>query len=79
MSASALSTSLTIGIPYLKKLGGRDGAREKAMGKVEYAQASRDALQHYLVGLIRAVVSKVIRTSLSSDFPARVESTVQIF
>ena len=49
------------------------------MGKAEYAQASRDALQHYLVGLIRAVVSNIIMSSLRPDFPARIESAVQVF
>ena len=44
-------------IPYLNKLGGQNGGKEKPVGKNEYAQASRDALQHYLVELIRAVVS----------------------
>jgi len=43
-------------IPYLNKLGNQQG-REKPMSKSEYAQASRDALQNYLVELIRAVVS----------------------
>ena len=45
-------------IPYLKKFGGPQG-KEKPVGKSEYAQASRDALQSYLVDLIRAVVSKL--------------------
>ena len=43
-------------IPYLNKLGNQQG-REKPVSKSEYAQASRDALQNYLVELIRAVVS----------------------
>ncbi|WWC88903.1 uncharacterized protein L201_003818 [Kwoniella dendrophila CBS 6074] len=57
-------------IPYLNKLGGQQGQgrnsssnkpdeREKPhkpVGKAEYAQASRDALQQYLVELIRAVI-----------------------
>jgi hypothetical protein len=33
------------------------------MSKQEYAQASRDALQKYLVELIRAVVSKLASRS----------------
>ena len=33
------------------------------MGKAEYAQASRDALQKYLVELIRAVVSRLPQLS----------------
>lgn len=56
-------TWLTTGIPYLKKLTGRDGSKEKPVGKQEYAQASRTALQNYLVALIRAVVSLSVRTS----------------
>nr|XP_019045930.1 phospholipase D [Kwoniella bestiolae CBS 10118]OCF24860.1 phospholipase D [Kwoniella bestiolae CBS 10118] len=41
-------------IPYLNKLGNQQGGQ--AVGKAEYAQASRDALQQYLVELIRAVI-----------------------
>jgi phospholipase D1/2 len=44
-------------IPYLNRIAGREGHKEKPVGKAEYAQASRDALQQYLVELIRAVVS----------------------
>lgn len=47
-------------IPYLNKFGGnndRPQGEKKPVGKHEYAQASRDALQKYLVELIRAVVS----------------------
>lgn len=44
-------------IPYLNRIAGREGNKEKPVGKAEYAQASRDALQQYLVELIRAVVS----------------------
>lgn len=46
-----------ISIPYIKSLqrGGGQG-KEKPSSKADYAQASRDALQHYLVELIRAVV-----------------------
>nr|XP_031859677.1 uncharacterized protein CI109_004952 [Kwoniella shandongensis]KAA5526749.1 hypothetical protein CI109_004952 [Kwoniella shandongensis] len=46
-------------IPYLNKLGGnqaKDKEKQKPVGKAEYAQASRDALQQYLVELIRAVI-----------------------
>ncbi|WVQ80598.1 hypothetical protein IAT38_002703 [Cryptococcus sp. DSM 104549] len=43
-------------IPYLKKLGGNSEKQPKPVGKAEYAQASRDALQQYLVELIRAVI-----------------------
>lgn len=50
-----------ISIPYLKKFGGPQG-KEKPVGKNEYAQASRDALQNYLVELIRAVVSFILLT-----------------
>jgi hypothetical protein len=46
-------------IPYLNRIAGRDGAKEKPVGKAEYAQASRDALQEYLVELIRAVVGSL--------------------
>lgn len=44
-------------IPYLNKFGGQQQGEKKPAGKSEYAQASRDALQNYLVELIRAVVS----------------------
>lgn len=53
LSELCFRTDGVIGIPYLKKLGGD----KKPAGKMEYAQASRDALQQYLVELIRAVVS----------------------
>lgn len=43
-------------IPYLKSLRGNQTNKEKNMNKADYAQASRDALQKYLVELIRAVV-----------------------
>lgn len=43
-------------IPYLKSLRGNQSNKEKNMSKADYAQASRDALQNYLVELIRAVV-----------------------
>ncbi|AAW43231.2 conserved hypothetical protein [Cryptococcus deneoformans JEC21] len=47
-------------IPYLNKFertsGGKDKEKLKHIGKAEYAQASRDALQQYLVELIRAVI-----------------------
>ena len=43
-------------IPYLKSLRGNQTNKEKNMSKADYAQASRDALQKYLVELIRAVV-----------------------
>jgi hypothetical protein len=43
-------------IPYLKSLRGNQTNKEKHMNKADYAQASRDALQKYLVELIRAVV-----------------------
>lgn len=43
-------------IPYLKSLRGNQTNKEKNMNKADYAQASRDALQNYLVELIRAVV-----------------------
>lgn len=47
-----------ISIPYLKSLRGNQGKdKEKPATKGDYAQASRDALQKYLVELIRAVVS----------------------
>lgn len=52
-------------IPYLNKFertsGGKDKEKVRHIGKAEYAQASRDALQQYLVELIRAVVSCVQR------------------
>lgn len=60
MSESTRVTPLIPGIPYLKKLGGRDQSKEKPVGKAEYAQASRNALQQYLVDLIRAVVSRPV-------------------
>lgn len=66
-------------IPYLKKFGGPQGEK-KPVGKDQYAQASRDALQSYLVDLIRAVVSRVSHASARgpdhSDFPTRVQSTL---
>ncbi|KAL0243438.1 hypothetical protein I308_105404 [Cryptococcus tetragattii IND107] len=47
-------------IPYLNKFertpGGKDKEKVKHIGKAEHAQASRDALQQYLVELIRAVI-----------------------
>ncbi|WVR06183.1 hypothetical protein IAU60_003213 [Kwoniella sp. DSM 27419] len=43
-------------IPYLKKLQTQGKDQQKPVGKAEYAQASRDALQQYLVELIRAVI-----------------------
>ncbi|WRT67553.1 uncharacterized protein IL334_004525 [Kwoniella shivajii] len=47
-------------IPYLNKVRGQgkggDKEKQKPVGKAEYAQASRDALQRYLVDLIRAVI-----------------------
>ncbi|ORY27900.1 putative phospholipase D [Naematelia encephala] len=42
-------------IPYVKKFANQSG-KEKPIGKAEYAQAGRDALQQYLVELIRAVI-----------------------
>lgn len=52
------SELMSLGIPYLKTIQGRRGERDqKPMSKAEYAQAGRDALQQYLVALIRAVVS----------------------
>lgn len=52
-------------IPYLNKFertsGGKDKEKVKHIGKAEHAQASRDALQQYLVELIRAVVSYIQR------------------
>lgn len=45
-----------ISIPYFKTLQ-RNQGKEKPQNKADYAQASRDALQNYLVELIRAVVS----------------------
>jgi len=63
-------TEICLGIPYLKRLGGRDGKtpegeikKEKPHGKAEYAQAGRDALQQYLVDLIRSVVSSAYHIS----------------
>jgi phospholipase D1/2 len=61
-------------IPYLKSLRGNQTNKEKHMNKADYAQASRDALQKYLVELIRAVVRlfclsilhKVLRPSKTS-------------
>ena len=49
---------LSIGIPTLRQFGlsGKEG-RDKGFNKAEFAQAARDALQRYLVQLIRAVVS----------------------
>lgn len=44
-------------IPYLKNMQGRRGEENKGMSKAEFAQAGRDALQRYLVELIRSVVS----------------------
>jgi phospholipase D1/2 len=50
-----------ISIPYLKQLRGSQGKdKEKPVSKGDYAQASRDALQNYLVELIRAVVSVLV-------------------
>nr|AEG78581.1 SPO14 [Cryptococcus gattii] len=47
-------------IPYLNKFerttGGKDKEKAKHIGKTEHAQASRNALQQYLVELIRAVI-----------------------
>nr|AAN75150.2 SPO14 [Cryptococcus neoformans var. grubii] len=47
-------------IPYLNKFertpGGKDKEKAKHIGKAEHAQASRSALQQYLVELIRAVI-----------------------
>ena len=69
-------------IPYLNKLSGQQGGREKPMSKSEYAQASRDALQHYLVELIRAVVSAVDYPTLyrskvlMTDIPTGIEQAV---
>lgn len=54
-------------IPYLNKFerttGGKDKEKAKHIGKTEHAQASRNALQQYLVELIRAVVSCIQRYS----------------
>jgi phospholipase D1/2 len=54
-------------IPYLKSLRGNQSNKEKNMNKADYAQASRDALQNYLVELIRAVVSSPHPSSSSSS------------
>nr|AAN75609.2 SPO14 [Cryptococcus neoformans var. neoformans] len=47
-------------IPYLNKFertsGGKDKEKTKHIDKAEHAQASRNALQQYLVELIRAVI-----------------------
>jgi phospholipase D1/2 len=53
-------------IPYLKSMSGRRGVDTRGMSKAEYAQAGRDALQAYLVALIRAVVRlcRLCRTGL---------------
>lgn len=64
-------------IPYLNRIAGREGNKEKPVGKAEYAQASRDALQQYLVELIRAVVSGPCPDSRASVFLT--ETLRQIF
>jgi len=57
-------------IPYLKSLRGNQTNKEKNMNKADYAQASRDALQKYLVELIRAVVRPLLRPiSRSISYP----------
>ena len=47
-------------LPYLKKFQ----AERKGTNKGDYAQATRDALQHYLVELIRAVVSDICEATV---------------
>jgi phospholipase D1/2 len=55
-----------ISIPYLKSLRGNQG-KEKNISKADFAQASRDALQTYLVELIRAVVRSSFLLKIATD------------
>jgi hypothetical protein len=50
-------------LPYFKFLNSQ---REDEVGKSEFARLQREALENYLLGLIRAVVGTIYRTPLEN-------------
>lgn len=61
-SANALLT-VRVGLPYLKFLK----ERNRDVSRADFARMQREALENYLIGLIRAVVSAL--HSESSEHP----------
>ena len=51
-----LDLLVCLGLPYLKFLKKEGRERGGKVGHAEFARMQRDALENYLVGLIRAVV-----------------------
>lgn len=68
-----------LGIPYFKFLKRESRERGSDVSRADFARMQREALENYLIGLIRAVVgislwSLFLIPDISADVPPHVES-----